>query len=102
MSNSERESVSDRMPFYRFCAVAGLSGMIAFTLAIALLVQVFRPAQQSRVDPTAIIFALQGLLALWMPSPEQQKKKEPEQQAIAQSGGLIVQEQGSNQTESES
>lgn len=95
MSN-ERESVSDRLQLvtlYRFYTVAGLSGVISLTLAIALLVQVFRPAQQSRVDPTALIFALQGVLALWIPSPEQQKKKEPEQQAIAQSGGLIVQEQ---------
>ena len=96
MSNSERESVSDRIqlvPLYRFYAVAGLSGLISLTLAIALLVQVFRPAQQSRVDPTALIFALQGVLALWIPSPDQQKKREPEQQAIAEKGGLVQQVQ---------
>ena len=100
MSNSERESVSDRRPydhaeFMELIRVVVLSGL-ASTWTLAVIILMFLGRMDFGLGAATVGASLNIFVNA---SAEKQRKKEPEQQAIAQSGGLVVQEQAPDRSE---
>jgi hypothetical protein len=100
MSN-ERDSVSDRLALEQFKLVRNLA-YIAAGVYVALIAAYIAFPKRVNIEVSGATSGLLTILAYFLNPPGTQRKKEPEQQAIAQSGGLIVQEQGSDRAESES
>jgi len=92
MTSSDRESVSDRLALEQFRLVRNLSYILMGTLA-GLLVSSIAFPNRIKVETSGITGTMLTVLAYFLAPPGTQRKKEPEQQAIAQSGGLVVQEQ---------
>ena len=90
--SSERESVSDRLAILYFYLVSALMGVSTATIATTLIVQLFVPVRNP-IPSELLLFALSNHIAYLLNPPNSQRKKEPEQQAIAEKGGLVQQVQ---------
>ena len=90
MASNERESVSDRLALEQFRLVRNLSYMLMGTLAGLLIASIAFP-NRIKVETSGITGTMLTVLAYFLNPPGTQKRKEPEQQAIAQRGGLVQQ-----------
>lgn len=92
MANNERESVSDRLAIEQARLVRNLAYIVAGTYVLLIVAYIAFP-KRVNIEVSGATSGLLTVLAYFLNPPGPPKKKEPEQQAIAQSGGLVVQEQ---------
>lgn len=89
MSN-ERESVSDRLALEQFRLVRNLA-YIAAGVYVALIAAYIAFPKRVNIEVSGATSGLLTILAYFLNPPGTQRKKEPEQQAIAERGGLVQQ-----------
>lgn len=72
---AEENTISDRIALYRFYIVAALSLIAEGGFVIAMLASLFIPNLPGRMEPTALLFAITGLVNIWVNPPDNKKKE---------------------------